>query len=112
MRFLSILLTGNLGLLTYPGITIPSDRKPATFWITSPLTKMVGNVAAGSVGVGIWYIFGKTVTGPSADQGFFQPYEAFRTPILQMSGNKAHSNDLRIFFGDELAENQDFDKIK
>ena len=31
---------GNLGLVTQPGVTIPSDRRPATFWITSPLTVM------------------------------------------------------------------------
>jgi len=101
-------LIRNLGLLTYPGITIPSDRRPATFWITSPLTNMIGNVAAGSAGVGIWYIFGMKVTGPSADQGFFQPGEAFKTPILQMSGNTAHSSNRGFFFGDELTEDQDF----
>jgi len=101
-------LIRNLGLLTNPGITIPSDRKPATFWITSPLTNMIGNVAAGSSGIGIWYIFAKEVTGPSADQGFFQPGEAFKTPILTMSGNKAHSNQRGFFFGDELTWDQDF----
>ena len=55
----------NLGLLTQrmtPSIsdrngTIPSDRLPATFWITSPLTVMTQNSAAGSDGMGIWYIF-------------------------------------------------------
>jgi len=98
---------GNLGLLTNPGITIPSDRRPATFWITSPLTVMIGNVAAGGT-IGIWYIFAKSVTGPSADQGFFEPGESFRTPILKMSGNIAHSNQRGFFFGDELKENQDF----
>ena len=57
----------NLGLLTRPGTTIPSDRRPATFWVTSPLNTLTGNHAAGSAGVGIWYIFGENVTGPSAD---------------------------------------------
>ena len=102
-------MVGNLGLMTKAGITIPSDRKPATFWITSPLTVMVGNAAGGSAGVGIWYIFAPEVTGPSADQGFFQPGEAFRTRILAMADNTAHSNGNRgFFFGDELTMDQDF----
>ena len=100
---------GNLGLLTRAGVTIPSDRRPATFWITSPLTVMTDNAAGGSEGVGIWYIFAPKVTGPSADQGFFQDGEAFKTPILTMAGNTAHSNGFRGFhFGDELTMDQDF----
>ena len=99
----------NLGLVTRKGLTIPSDRKPATFWITSPLTVFTDNAAGGSEGVGIWYIFAPEVTGPSANQGFFQPGEAFRTPILEMAGNTAHSNGVRgFFFGDELTADQDF----
>ena len=102
-------LAGNLGLVTRKGLTIPSDRKPATFWITSPLTVFTDNAAGGSEGVGIWYIFAPEVTGPSANQGFFQPGEAFRTPILKMAGNTAHSNGVRgFFFGDELTADQDF----
>ena len=102
-------IAGNLGLVTRKGLTIPSDRKPATFWITSPLTVFTDNAAGGSEGVGIWYIFAPEVTGPSANQGFFQPGEAFRTPILEMAGNTAHSNGVRgFFFGDELTADQDF----
>ena len=102
-------MVGNLGLVTRPGVTMPTDRKPATFWIKSPLTLMVGNAAGGSAGVGTWCIFAPEVTGPSADQGFFQPGEAFRTPILTMSDNTAHSNGNRgFFFGDELTMDQDF----
>ena len=104
---------GNLGLVTQPGVTIPSDRRPATFWITSPLTVMTDNAAAGSDGVGIWYIFAPKVTGPSADQGFFEDGEAFKTQILTMSGNTAHSNWYRgFFFGDELTWDQDFANVE
>ena len=39
------------------GGTIPSDRLPSTFWITSPLNVLTENSAAGSEGIGIWYIF-------------------------------------------------------
>ena len=52
----------NLGLLTQFGTTIPSDRMPATFWVTSPLNFLTENSAAGSQGMGIWYIFADKVT--------------------------------------------------
>ena len=58
--------------------TIPSDRLPATFWITSPLNTVTENNAAGSEGMGIWYIFADKVTGPSANESFFQDGESFR----------------------------------
>ena len=51
----------NLGLLTQFGTTIPSDRMPATFWVTSPLNFLTENSAAGSQGMGIWYIFADKV---------------------------------------------------
>ena len=60
----------NLGLLTKrmtPDLldrngTIPSDRMPSTFWITSPLSVLTENSAAGSDGMGIWYIFASRLT--------------------------------------------------
>lgn len=52
----------NLGLVTRAGPTIPSDRLPATFWVTSPLNVLTDNAAAGSEGMGIWYIFAENVT--------------------------------------------------
>ena len=51
----------NLGLVTRAGNTIPSDRMPATFWVTSPLNVLTDNAAAGSEGMGIWYIFAMNV---------------------------------------------------
>ena len=101
----------NLGLLTkvmpIPR-TIPSDRMPATFWITSPLTSLTENSAAGSDGVGIWFIFAENVTGPSANEGFFQRGEAFRTPITLFDSNSVHSSDTGFMFGHELLPDQDF----
>ena len=50
----------NLGLGTYPGVLTESDKEPTTFWITSPLTVVTNNAAAGSdysKGMGIWYIY-------------------------------------------------------
>ena len=43
------------------GSTIPSDRMPSTFWVTSPLNILTENSAAGSEGMGIWYIFADQV---------------------------------------------------
>merc|ERR1711970_929094 len=102
----------NLGLVTQAMVnpsTIPSDRQPATFWITSPLTSLTQNSAAGSDGMGIWFIFANKVTGPSANEGFFEEGEAFRTPIKLFDTNTVHSNvDTGFMFGHELLEDQDF----
>ena len=98
----------NLGLVTQAGPTIPSDRQPATFWITSPLTVVTENSAAGSDGMGIWYIFANRVTGPSGNEtGFFEEGEAFRTSILPCERNTVHSNvDTGLMFGHELLWDQ------
>ena len=102
----------NLGLVTQAMVdpsTIPSDRQPATFWITSPLTTLTENSAAGSDGMGIWFIFANRVTGPSANEGFFEEGEAFRTPIKSFDTNTVHSNvDTGFMFGHELMPDQDF----
>ena len=42
------ILRGNLGLGTKKGLLTPSDKEPSTFWITSPLTVVENNAAAGS----------------------------------------------------------------
>ena len=85
----------NLGASTRVGKLTDSDVRPTTFWITSPLTTMIGNVAAGSqkdVGTGIWYLFPDDPVGPSADKGWFANREAKKTPILEFRDNVAHSN--------------------
>ena len=99
----------NLGLLTQTMVnpsTIPSDRFPATFWITSPLTTLTENSVGGSDGVGIWLIFAENVTGPSANEGFFGGGEAFRTPIKKFDTNTVHSSVTGFMFGSELLPDQ------
>ena len=92
-----------------PGTTIPSDRKPSIFWVTSPLNKLIENHAAGSTHMGIWYIFGENVTGPSADLGLFQHMEAFKTAILKNEDNVVHScGETGFMFGGALQHDQDF----
>ena len=95
-------------MVTQAGLTIPSDIKPSTFWITSPLTIVTENSAAGSDGMGIWYIFADKVTGPSGNEtGFYEDGEAFRTAILPFERNTVHSNvDSGFMFGFELLRDQ------
>ena len=84
-----------LGLGTKPGVLTPSDADPTTFWITSPLTTLTNNAAAGShnkAGVGIWYVFPDEPVGPSTGLGFLGYLEAKHTPITLFENNSAHSN--------------------
>ena len=86
---------GNLGIGTKAGNLTPSDSTPSTFWITSPKTKLVGNVAAGSDrrgGVGIWYIFPDSPVGLSTNRTEFVLNEAAHTQIDLFRDNIAHSN--------------------
>ncbi|XP_060573519.1 cell surface hyaluronidase-like [Ruditapes philippinarum] len=91
---------GNLAASVRKGSLIPSDQKPACFWITSPLTKMRNNVAAGGAGHGIWFIYPVEPIGPSKGLGFFKPHEADRTPISEFDNNVVHSQGLTGLFVD------------
>ncbi|MCX7741618.1 MAG: transmembrane domain-containing protein [Meiothermus sp.] len=89
------LLEGNLGLLTRrPEASrgeqpvIPTDRTPATFWITHPANTVRNNVAAGSDGIGFWYALPENPTGPSATTTIWPR----RTPLGEFSGNVSHSS--------------------
>ncbi len=85
----------NLGLGTRKGGLTPSDTQPATFWITSPLTTMTNNAAAGAdstSGFGIWYLFPDEPVGPSAGLGFFGEKEAKHTPITLFKVNEFPGN--------------------
>ena len=44
---------------------------PATFWVTSPLNILTENSAAGSEGMGIWYIFAAKVIVSSLSFSLF-----------------------------------------
>ena len=89
------LIEGNLGILTRrpdpakgeEGV-VPTDKTPATFWITHPDNIVRNNVAAGSDHTGFWYALPKNPTGPSATTTIWPR----RTPLAEFSGNVAHSN--------------------
>ncbi|XP_013411812.1 cell surface hyaluronidase [Lingula anatina] len=83
---------GNIGLGTLSGTILPSDRIPSTFWITSPLSFLRNNVAAGSDGRGIMYVFPVEPRAESQAWGLLELGEAARTPIHQFENNVAHSN--------------------
>jgi len=82
----------NLGLSTKRPATgeaiLGSDSRPSTFWITNPDNSYLGNVAAGSAGIGFWIALPAAPTGLSTGQVSFPR----RTPLRQFEGNTAHSN--------------------
>jgi hypothetical protein len=98
----------NIGIQTAPvDVLIPSssvamngvesDDQPATFWITNPNNKWIGNVAAGSQNAGFW--FDPLLRGPNAGRTDLYPndtrtkkgYHADRVPLNVFKNNVAHS---------------------
>ncbi|CAH1264674.1 TMEM2 [Branchiostoma lanceolatum] len=107
-------LDHNLGLVTRPGTLLPSDRDSnmcrnmrdnvygdyvptamdcngvSTFWIAHPNNDLINNAAAGSPVMGIWFIFHKEPTGPSA--GALPKWQAEHTPLGRFYNNRVHGN--------------------
>jgi cell migration-inducing and hyaluronan-binding protein len=85
-------LVGNLGLTGRQPASgeavLPSDTRPATFWITNPANVYRANHAAGSRGFGFWYALPAAPTGLSTGQ----PDLPRRTPLGEFRDNVAHSN--------------------
>jgi cell migration-inducing and hyaluronan-binding protein len=85
-------LLDNLGLGTRQPASgeeiLPTDTKPATFWITNPDNTVRGNVAAGSQGFGFWYALPAHPTGLSASS----PLLPRTTRLREFAQNVAHSN--------------------
>ncbi len=86
------LLAGNLGFRSRTPaageMVLPSDSRPATFWITHPGNTVRGNVAAGSQGFGFWYALPEHPTGLSTNASVWPR----RAALGEFSGNVAHSN--------------------
>jgi cell migration-inducing and hyaluronan-binding protein len=84
--------TGNLVLTTRAPATgeavLPSDTRPASYWITNPDNIYRGNVAAGSRGIGFWCAFPASPTGLSVGAADLPR----RTPLREFKDNVAHSN--------------------
>lgn len=83
-------IAGNLGFGTrkVENGLLPSDARPATFWITNPDNVVRGNVAGGSDGFGFWYALPRHPTGLSEDSDVWPR----RTPLGEFGDNVAHSN--------------------
>jgi cell surface hyaluronidase len=90
-------LRGNLGFSTQRPEEgqrlIPTDRDPATFWITNPSNTFENNVAAGSATFGFWIALPKTTTGPSLTDPRFASIFPSRTALGVFKNNLAHSNE-------------------
>ncbi|MCU0619813.1 MAG: right-handed parallel beta-helix repeat-containing protein [Gemmatimonadaceae bacterium] len=84
-------LSGNLVLTTRVPATehrlLPSDARPASYWITHPDNIVRGNVAAGGTGFGFWYAFPAAPTGLSTGQSDLPR----TTPLGVFDGNVSHS---------------------
>ncbi|MCB9833401.1 MAG: hypothetical protein H6807_13105 [Planctomycetes bacterium] len=111
------LIRGNLGLLTrrpdtdgqvaalgdiWPTTGQPffrsSDLEPSTFWITRARNTIVGNVAAGSAGHGIWY--DPDIAAPLQSVGTWQDNVCHSNEI-----NGFHQEDARPFAYDPSRPN-------
>ena len=78
----------NLGVLTQPLYTmLEGDRKPATFWTSSPTNAWLNNVAAGSSHDGYWFQLPGNPGGPSYTSGHL-PRQRGAGPVLQQHGQE------------------------
>ena len=85
-------LLGNLGLTSRAPsaaeAVLPSDTRPATFWLTNPANIVRGNAAAGSRGFGFWFALPDAPTGLSTGA----PDRPRLTALGEFRDNVAHSN--------------------
>ncbi|OGC84991.1 hypothetical protein A3F55_01215 [Candidatus Adlerbacteria bacterium RIFCSPHIGHO2_12_FULL_53_18] len=70
----------------------PQNRTPSSFWITNPNNEFIGNVAAGTVGTGFWFIFPAKPLGLSASVARFKNMSPQTQPLGTFRDNVAHSN--------------------
>ncbi|XP_035675909.1 cell surface hyaluronidase-like [Branchiostoma floridae] len=108
-------LDHNLGMSTRYGTQLPTDRDEnmcrnildgvygdytpnvyadcmmlSTFWISHPNNDLINNAAAGTPGIGIWYLFHLEPSGLSA--GALPPLQSSFAPMGRFYNNRAHSN--------------------
>ena len=83
---------GDLGLVSRVGAVLPSDRSPATFWITNPDNTYENDVSAGSTAFGFWIAPPLHPTGYSATELIWPKNTALR----KFAGNVVHSAGVGI----------------
>ena len=86
-------LVHNLGLGTRAGSVLPTDLRPATFWITNPDNVVRGNVAAGSQQFGFWLLLSEHPTGHSGTMTIHPN----KVPLRQFRANVAHSSETGLY---------------
>ncbi len=77
---------------------LDTDLRPAAYWIANPANALVGNVAAGTDGVGFWYDLPLHPGGPSRDATIFPR----RISLGTFAQNVAHTNAHDGLFVDNL----------
>lgn len=78
----------NLGVVTHGSSSLlNTDQIPATFWITNPQNKFVGNAAVASRGYGFWYDLDRFPSGAS----YTTRVCPNREPFGQFRDNTAHT---------------------
>ena len=77
---------------------LDTDLRPAAYWISNPANALVGNVAAGTDGVGFWYDLPIHPGGPSRDTTVFPR----RVALGAFAQNVAHTNAHDGLFVDNL----------
>ncbi|KAK3083547.1 hypothetical protein FSP39_025202 [Pinctada imbricata] len=84
--------------------TIPTDKTATTFWLTNPKTTLIGNVAAGGDGAGMWFVYPDIPTGPSSTMNLMAEREARRTKITKFENNVCHSYNKAGLFVDNIEQ--------
>ncbi|GAB6028330.1 hypothetical protein CHUAL_002503 [Chamberlinius hualienensis] len=83
----------NLAIGTRVASLTPSDATDvASYFISLPMSYIRNNVAAGSDGHGLMYVFPYQPVGVSYGLGFLATNQSMHTPIYQFKNNVAHSN--------------------
>ncbi len=88
---------------TNPLRLVPSDAKPAIFWITNPNNTFVNNAAVQGF-FGYWYVMPAAATGPSAMM-FDTLHSHIRPrylPLQKFDSNVAHGNMAGLFVDEML----------
>jgi cell surface hyaluronidase len=79
------------------------NSSPSSYWITNPHNTFVGNVAAGTIGTGFWFIFPVKPIGPSATDPRFSAMTPYRQTLIEFRGNTAHSGSNGFDVNDQLS---------
>ena len=78
----------------------PRGVLSAAFWVTNPNNDFVGNVTAGSQGMGFWYLGVREPLGASAATGLYDGYKPFEAPMGRNEYSTVHSTGTGFGLGE------------